>query len=298
MSLAEWPAVFKLARMQFIERRCPAASAAVAFYAAFALAPTLVVVLAIAGVVLGQDAASGRLYGLFGEVMGDETARALQGMVGNAWNADGKLIKTAISVIAIVFGASAIFSQLKESLNEALAPENPGQNASQTSNPWFAMVHVRLLAVATTMGVTFLFMALLLVDTALAAATDWLWPLGAGPKSLLLAANHLFSTVFLAMLFALLLQVLPEVRLSRPAIFRAALLGAIFFNIGKHLFGLYLAKAATADAFGAAGSLAVMLMWLYFSALVFMFSAQIARAIDQVCTEGEHCHSTSKRQPT
>jgi membrane protein len=278
---ASW-AVLRQAATQFIDRRCLSASAAVAFYSAFALAPTLVVLLALASAFFGRDAAAGQLFAQLGAVMGATTALALQEMVKNAWHADDTWIKTTIAVSAIVVGASAIFAQLKESLNEALAPEVPMQDKSEQRRRWYAPLQIRLLAVAATVGVAFLFVAFLIADTALSATMDWLWPDDTGPKVVAWMVTQTFSTLFLALLFAWLLRVLPDVRLSRRAIMRGSLMGAILFNIGKHLFGLYLAKAGTADAFGAAGSLAVLLMWLYFSSLVFMFSAQVARAVDQL----------------
>ncbi len=281
-SLAASLAVVRQAATQFIDRRCLSASAAVAFYAAFALAPTLVILLALAGAFFGRDAAAGQLFAQLGGVMGAETALAVQEMVKNAWRADGNWIKTAIAVSAILVGASAIFAQLKESLNEALAPEVPLQDKSEQPGRWYAPLQIRLLAAAATVGVGFLFISFLMADTALSAAMDWLWPDDTGPKIVVWTVTQVFSTVFLAFLFAWLLRVLPDVRLSRRAISRGSLMGAILFNVGKHLFGLYLAKAGTADAFGAAGSLAVLLMWLYFSSLVFMFSAQLARAVDQL----------------
>lgn len=293
--LAGWWQVLKHAASQFIERRCLTASAAVAFYAAFALAPTLVVVLAIASAFFGREAAAGQLFAQLGSVMGETTALALQEMVKNAWNADGTWIKTTISVIAILIGASAIFAQLKESLNEALAPDAPKQNVSDQPKRWFAPMQIRLLAVAATMGVAFLFIVFLMADTALVAAMDWIWPGQTGPKMVAWALTQVFSTLFLAFLFAWLLQVLPDVRLSRRAVIRGALLGAVAFNIGKHLFGLYLAKAGTADAFGAAGTLAILLMWLYFSTMVFMFSAQIAGAVDELAAS---VHPTAQPQQT
>jgi membrane protein len=281
-SLPASVAVLKQAATQFINRRCLSASAAVAFYSAFALAPTLVVLLALASAFFGRDAAAGQLFAQLGSVMGAATALALQEMVKNAWHADGTWIKTAIAVSAIVVGASAIFAQLKDSLNEALAPEVPLQDKSEQPRRWYAPLQIRLLAVAATIGVAFLFIAFLVADTALSAMMDWLWPDNSGPKVVAWTVTQFFSTLFLAFLFAWLLRVLPDVRLSHRAIVRGSLMGAILFNTGKHLFGLYLAKAGTADAFGAAGSLAVLLMWLYFSSLVFMFSAQVARAVDQL----------------
>ncbi len=278
---ASW-AVLSQAATQFVDRRCLTASAAVAFYSAFALAPTLVVLLALASTFFGRDAAAGQLFAQLESVMGAETALALQGMVKNAWRADGNWIKTVIAVLAILVGASAIFAQLKESLNEALAPEVPLQNKSEQPARWYAPLQIRLLAIAATVGVAFLFIVFLMADTALSATMDYIWPDDTGPKVVAWTVTQLFSTLFLAMLFAWLLRVLPDVRLSHRAIVRGSLMGAILFNIGKHLFGLYLAKAGTADAFGAAGSLAVLLMWLYFSSLVFMFSAQMARAVDQL----------------
>lgn len=276
--------ILRDAATRFLERRSLTAAAAVAFYAAFALAPTLVIVLALASTFFGHEAAQGELYAQFAAVMGAETARALQEMVKNAWSAGGGGAKAAISAIAVAVGASAIFAQLKESLNETLGGERTGSAAAtsgaRSSPQWYAPVKIRLAAFGATVGVGFLFVVFLLADAAMLAALNWFWPGGQESQVAALIVSQIVSTAFLAALFAWLLRILPDVRMSGKSIVMGGIFGAAFFNVGKHLFGLYLSKAGTAGAFGAAGSLAVLLMWLYFSALVFLFAAQIAHAAD------------------
>ncbi len=261
---------------QWIADNCATMAAAVAFYASFSLAPTLVIVIAVAGFFFGAEAVQGRLLKEIAGLTGEDGAKVIQTMVANAWKAGNGAWTTTISTAAIIVGASATFSQLHDAVNliwrrpDAIAPP-------ATSTLWrgaHQMLKVRLMSFGLVLGIGFLMLVLLVLDAAMTVAIEWLW----GIDSLLFAAQQATTLLILCAIFALLLRLLPDQRPRWRDVLAGALVSALLFSAGKHLFGLYLARAGTADAFGAAGSLAVVLMWLFYSAAVFLFGAEFAAA--------------------
>jgi membrane protein len=251
-------------------------AAALAFYTAFSLAPTLVIVIAVAGAVFGREAAEGRLYAEIASLMGRDGASIIQTMVANAWKTDNSGIVALASVGAIVLGASATFSQLRMALNQVWNIREPDTPLLQDL---LSLLRTRLLSFGLVMGLGFLLLVLLVADAALGLVLD-LFQAG-GSYWLLTVLRTLVALALMTLAFAFLIRELPDARPSWRGVLRGALVAALLFSFGKRLFGLYLAQAGTADAFGAAGSLAVILMWLYFSAAVFLFGAQMAAAVER-----------------
>ncbi|MBB5422486.1 membrane protein [Paraburkholderia atlantica] len=257
---------------QFTENRCLEMAASIAFYAAFSLAPTLVMVIAVAGWFFGPAAARGELFGHINGLIGDQAAAGVQTIVENAHHAGAKGgIATIISFSLLAIGASATFSSLNSALN-IVWPYTGPRTAS-----WLALVRVRLISFGLVLGVAFLLIVSLVLDTVIAFIGEWLW----GDSPYVVIGNLLQLGVGLLVLmfaFAALLKFLPDARV----LWRDALVGgvvaAVLFTGGRKLFALYLAHAGMASAFGAAGSLAVLLMWLYFSALVLLLGAEFSAA--------------------
>jgi len=257
---------------QFSENRCAAMAASIAFYAAFSLAPTLVMVIAISGWFFGAEAARGELFRQVHSVLGNDAAAAVTTIVQNAHrsgSAGG--IAAIISFVALSVGASATFSSLNSALNivwPAVAPR---------ASSVIALVRVRLISFGLVLGVAFLLIVSLVLDTAITFIGNWIW----GDSPYVVIGNLLQLAVgwlVLGVAFAALLKFLPDA----PVRWRDALVGgtvaAALFSAGKKLFALYLAHAGMANSFGAAGSLAVLLMWLYFSAVVLLLGAEFAAA--------------------
>jgi membrane protein len=257
---------------QFVENRCPALAASIAFYAAFSLAPTLVMVIAVAGWFLGGEAARGDLYREVHTVLGNDAAAAITTIVQNAHRSGSAGGAAAIiSFVMLAIGASATFSSLNSALNIVWPSAGP-----RTSSV-MALVRVRLISFSLVLGVAFLLIVSLVLDAAITFVGNWLW----GDSPYIVVGNLLQLAVGLLVLslsFAGLLKFLPDA----PVLWRDALVGgfvaALLFSTGKKLFALYLAHAGMANSFGAAGSLAVLLMWLYFSALVLLLGAEFAAA--------------------
>lgn len=252
----------------FSEDRGTTMAAALAFYAAFSLAPMLVIVIAVAGYFLGPEAVEGRLIDEIGGLVGADGARVVEAMLASAWKSGQGGASTWISTIGVAVGASATFAQLNQSLNVIW-------NQAPSEKAWLTMLRVRLTAFGLVVGIGFLVVVLLVLDAAVSIVVQEL--LGANPSTRrwITVAQRLTMLVALTAAFAALLKFLPAPKLRWRDVLIGALASALLFSAGKNLFALYLSNAGTASAFGAAGSLAVLLMWLYFSSAVFLFGAEL-----------------------
>jgi len=261
---------------KWVSDNCVTMAAAVAFFASFSLAPTLVIVIAVAGFFFGPEAVQGRLLKEIAGLTGPDGARIIQSMVASAWKADNSTWTTTISTIAIIVGASATFSQLHDAVN-VIWRRSDAVEPTATTTLWVGarqLLKVRLMSFGIVIGISFLMLVLLVLDAGMTVAIEWLW----GVDSVLYVAQQATVLLMLCTIFAILLRLMPEQHLRWRDVFAGALVAAVLFTAGKHLFGLYLARAGTANAFGAAGSLAVILMWLFYSAAVFLFGAEFAAA--------------------
>ncbi|MBV8261390.1 MAG: YihY/virulence factor BrkB family protein, partial [Paraburkholderia sp.] len=257
---------------QFITNRCPSLAASIAFYSAFSLAPTLVMVIAVAGWFFGDATARGELFGQVQKVLGDDAAAAVTTIVQHAHRAGSTGgVAAIVSLALLVIGASATFSSLHSALNIVWPPDG-----ARTSSV-MALVRVRLISFGLVLGVAFLLIVSLVLDTAIIFAGQWLW----GNSPFVIIGNLVQLTVgllVLAVAFAALLRFLPDASVQWRDAMVGGVVAAVLFTAGKKLFALYLAHAGMATAFGAAGSLAVLLMWLYFSAAVLLLGAEFSAA--------------------
>jgi membrane protein len=257
---------------QFADDRCAAMAASIAFYAAFSLAPTLVMVIAVAGWFFGAAAARGELFHHINGLLGDQAAAGVQTIVENAHhNGSAGGIAAIISFSALAIGASATFSSLNTALNQVWPYTGP-----RTSSV-IALVRVRLISFGLVLGVAFLLIVSLVLDTVITFVGNWLW----GDSPYVVIGNLLqlgVGLLVLAFAFAGLLKFLPDAKVRWLDALVGGFVAAVLFSAGKKLFALYLAHAGMATSFGAAGSLAVLLMWLYFSAVVLLLGAEFSAA--------------------
>ena len=260
------------AGLRWIDQRCARMAAAVAFFSTFSLAPTLVIVVAIGGAFFGPEAVRGQLVDELRGLLGEDGARAVQGIVESAWLADAGGAKTLLSVATLLVGASATFAELSDDVAQLWGtPPRPGASAVG------AFLRVRLLSLGLVIGVGFLLVVSLVLDTIVKALQAAMWPPDGAARLLMATVNQASSLLLLGATFALLMRWMPSTRVRWREVALGAAVAAALFVLGKSLFGLYLARAGTADAFGAAGSLAVLLMWLFYSAAVFLYGVAFAR---------------------
>ena len=255
----------------WVDHRCDSQAAAVAFYALFSLAPMLVLVVAIAGYVLDAAVVSEHLFAELRRVVGASAAEAVRATVAQARLSEWSSQATVASLVVTLIGATATFAELKSALNAILGYQREPTVA--LSKITWTFVKARLLSAALVAGIGFMLIGSLAFDALLSLAGASFGPAFSGLRIDLLA-----STVVLALAFSVLLMVLPDVTVRwRDALWGGSV-AAGMFTLGKFGFAYYLAAAGTANAFGAAGSVAVTLMWLFYSAAVFFFGAEIVRA--------------------
>lgn len=262
--------MLKEAGNSFIEDMAPRLGAALAYYTIFSLAPLLVIVLAVAGLVFGEKAAAGQVKGQIESLVGEEGGKAIEQMVANADKPKAGMVATVVGVVMLLFGASALFGQLQDALNTIWGVQpKPGRGV-------MGILRDRFLSFTMVLGTSFLLLMSLVISAALAALgsvfSDWGWGV-VGPT-----LNVVISLVVVTVLFAMIYRFLPDAKIVWKDVWFGATITAVLFTIGKFLIGLYLGKAGPASAYGAAGSLAVLLIWLYYSSQIFLFGAELTKA--------------------
>jgi len=247
-------------------------SAALAYYTLFSLAPVLVVAVAIAGFAFGREAVRGQLFEELRGLVGDASAAALQTAVAAAAvRPSSGVVATAFGILTLIIGSSAVFGELQDDLNTIWDAKPP-----QGAGLWM-IVRKRLLSLAMVAVIGFL----LLVSLALSASVTLLgtYVTGVLPLSAVLieAANFVLSFAITTLLFASIYKVLPDVEIRWSDVWFGAGATAAMFALGKSLIGIYLGRTVVASAYGAAGSLVVLLLWIYYSSLILFFGAELTQ---------------------
>jgi membrane protein len=273
----KWPTlgqvtqVFKTAASEWMSHRAASKGAALAYYTLFSIAPILVLVIAIAGFFYGRDAAQGQLLGQLKGLMGAKGAEAIQLVLAGAHNKDSGLMATIVAAVLLVFGATSVFAELKDSLDE-IWDVPPPKDAS-----WWDTVRTRLLSFSLVLVLAFLLMVSLVVSAGLALVENFVGGLWKDAAMLLGWVASLISFLVIAVLFGVIYKLLPRIKLSWHDVTIGALGTAAMFTLGKFLIGLYIGNSGVADSFGAAGSLIALLLWVYYSAQIFFLGAEFAR---------------------
>jgi len=256
------------AYVKWSDDHAQALGAALAFYTVFSLAPLLLIVIAIAGIVFGQEAAEGQIIGQIQGFVGEESANAIQGMLEHTRTASTGFIATAVALVTLLFGASGVFAQLQDALNTIWGVKaKPGLGILQTLKDRFT-------SFVAVLGTGFLLLVSLMLSAGLAAVGDTLQALLPAPEPLLQSINFLVSFVVITLLFAMIYKLIPDVSIRWKDVWIGAGMTAFLFTIGKLFIGLYLGKSDVGLAYGAAGSLIVILLWVYYAAQIFLFGAE------------------------
>ena len=244
--------------------------AALAYYTIFSLAPLLIIAIAISSVLFGQEAAQGHIFNQIQSLIGEDGARAIQTMVENARNRphSGRLA-TVIGIIMLIVGATGLFAQLQESLNTIWGVvTKPGRGL-------LGVIRDRFLSFMLVLGSGFLLLVSLLLSAGLAAMGKFFQHLLPVPAGVLETVNLLVSFCVIAVLFAMIFKLLPDVKIAWSDVWIGAGMTSLLFSLGKSLIGIYLGQTGIASAYGAAGSLVIILIWVYYSAQIFLFGAEL-----------------------
>jgi len=253
--------------VEWIEDQVPRRAAALTFYAGFSLAPLLLIAIAIAGLVFGKDAVQGRVVEQLQGLLGPDAARAVETALKNTRTTGSSILATLIGVVTLFVGASGVFGELQESLNEIWkVRKKPGLGIRE-------FLRSRFLSFTFVVGSGFLLLVSLLVSAVLEAVTRLF-----ASTALLRIAGLALSFAVVGTLFAMMFKKLPDVRTRWSDVWLGAAITAVLFTIGKWLIGLYLGHSALSSSYGAAGSFVVLLMWLYYSSQIVLFGAEITHA--------------------
>ena len=256
---------------QWVDDRGASKGAALAYYTLFSLAPVLIIVLAIAGVVFGEDAARGAIFHELRGLVGQDGAQAIQLLLAHARDPKTGIIATVIALGLLLVGATTVFGELKESLDEIWrVPKSHKPGVMQ-------FIRTRLLSFSVILVLAFLLLVSLAVNAALSLLEQYLGGFWADAAWILQPLSSLVSFAVIAALFGAIYKLLPRVKLSWHDVTIGALGTAIMFTVGKFAIGLYIGNSGTTSSFGAAGSLIALLLWVYYSAQIFFLGAEFAR---------------------
>ncbi|MFO0991304.1 MAG: YihY/virulence factor BrkB family protein [Hyphomicrobiales bacterium] len=243
--------------------------AAIAYYTLFSIAPLLVIVTAVAGFLFGYQAVNGELYGQLRGLVGSNGAEAIQALVKSVSEPAEGIAAIIISSVLMVIGATGVFSELQSALDRIW--EVPRRERSST---WMELVRTRILAFGMVLSLAFLLLVSLIVSTAI-AAVGVIWDVWLGHWEIVLQLVNLLSgLVIFTVVFALIFRFLPRVTIGWRDVWLGALITSLLFVAGKFLIGLYIGKSGIVSGFGAAGSLVTLLIWVYYSAQIFLLGAE------------------------
>ncbi len=293
MRADEIATVFKQSLAGFARHRVPQLAAAIAFYTIFSLAPTLLIVVAVADKIFRQrDQVRHEIILQFEKLVGAEGAQQIQAMMDRVDPNWSGLVPTIIGLATLLFGATAVFIQLRNSLNVIWdAPKPPPLS-------WRVVLRflkTRLVSLAMILTIAFMLFVSLVLSAIVSGAAAWLGDQLPIPPELISLANFVVSTLVISALFAAIYKFLPEVSIAWRDVRAGALATTLFLYLGKTLVGLYMARSTVASVYGAAGSVIIILLWVYYSALIFLFGAEFTAAWARVIgsRKGEQAKDSS-----
>jgi membrane protein len=255
----------------YLEDKVPRLAAALAYYALFALAPLMLILIAVAGLVFGADEVRETLSTQAAGLFGAEGAEFIDGMVENAGSGKGGKVAALFGTVALIFGAGGVFVQLQDALNTVWEVKpKPGL-------PLLERIKNRLSTYAFVMAIAFLLLVSLAVSAALSALSRWNDALN-GPDLLWLAVDWIVSLGVLTLVFAVLFKALPDAKVKWRDVWVGAVVTAALFSLGKVLLGLYLGRPSAAATFGAASALVLVILWVYYCAQLVLLGAEFTQA--------------------
>ena len=258
--------LFKMAVTAWSNDYAPSMGAALSYYTLFSIAPLLLIVIAVAGWFFGDDAVRGELTGGLQSLMGEDGAKAVEGLLTSVSEPKEGIIATVIGILVLIIGATTVFGELQNSLDRIWrAP------AREAGGVW-KLLRSRLLSIGMILGIAFLLMVSLVLDTVLQSLSK-MWGTE-GWQVLAQGINFVAGFALTTTVFALIYKLMPRAKIEWHDVWVGAAVTAVLFTVGKFLISLYIGRSAVASSFGAAGSLAVVMIWVYYSAQIFLLGAE------------------------
>ncbi|MBA2711273.1 MAG: YihY/virulence factor BrkB family protein [Tatlockia sp.] len=252
--------------------RIPSMSAALAYYTLFSLTPILLICIALVGIFFGPEAAQGKIVNEIGSMVGQETGKQIQTMIETANKPVTAYVAQFFGVIMLIFGASGVFSEIQSGLNTIWEVKT---NPDWT---WFDLLKKRFLSFTIVLGLAFLLLVSLIMGVFFTAVSSYITQfIGLDVFDILF--SQLFSFLMEVILFAMMFKILPDVAIKWNEVWLGAIITTLLFTLGKYLLGIYLSHINVSSAFGAAGSVVILLVWMYYTAQIFFIGATITKLI-------------------
>lgn len=269
MNIREVGALVKTSFSSWLDDYAPSMGAALAYYTMFSIAPLLLIVISTAGLVFGEEAVRGEIFGQLRDLMGDQGAAAVEGLLASVSEPEKGAAGAVVGTVLLLIGATTVFGELQNAFDRIWRA--PGKD--KNGGIW-ELLRTRLLSFGIILGIGFLMMVSLVFNAAVSALGKWWGGFFSGLEILVTSLNFIFSFVFTTAVFAMLYKFMPKVKIQWRDVWAGAVVTALLFTIGKTLIGLYIGKSAISSGFGAAGSLVVVLVWVYYSAQIFLLGAE------------------------
>lgn len=284
MNIKQLWGLIKTAVSSWIDDYAPSMGAALAYYTMFSIAPLLLIVISVAGIIFGVEAARGEIFQQLRGLMGEEGAMAIQGLLESVSKPSESVAATIAGIVLLLIGATTVFAELQDDLDRIWrAPQR-----EKTSGIW-NLLRARLLSFGMILGIGFLLIVSLVFSAALSALGRWWAPLFGAWEILAQLINIIIGFALTTAAFALIYKFMPRVSIAWRDVWIGAAVTSLLFTIGKFLIGLYIGKSGVASGFGAAASLAIVLVWVYYSAQIFLLGAEFTWAY-------AHAHGSRKGQ--
>jgi membrane protein len=264
--------LLKATAFEWLDDQAPTLGAALAYYTVFSLAPLLIISIALAGLVFGAEAAQGQIFDQLRGLLGDASGKAMQEIVQSA-SAEPKtgVVATVIGFVTLLFGASGVFGQLQASLNIIWGVQpKPGRGI-------LGIIRDRSLSFGFILVVGFLLLVSLLLTAGIAFVGKQFGAMVPGMESLIQILNSILSLAVITLLFGMMFKILPDANIAWRDVWIGAFITALLFTLGKFALGFYLGRSGVASSYGAAGSLIVLLLWVYYSSQVVFFGAEFTQ---------------------
>jgi membrane protein len=265
--------LIKDSAIKWDEDKVPRLAAALSYYTVFAMAPILVIVIAIAGLVFGQEAAQGQIVGQLDGLVGHEGAVAIQDILKNSRKEDAGVAAMILGTFTLLIGATGVLVELQDALNTVwgVTPK-PGRGI-------MGMLRDRFLSFTMILGFGFILLVSLVLSAALTAVSNYLERFlpSIDYVYLLQGANILLSFLVTTVLLAMIYRILPDAKIAWRDVWIGAAISSILFGIGKYLIGLYLGQSSISTTYGAAGSLAILFVWVYYSSMILLLGAEFTQ---------------------
>jgi membrane protein len=277
--LRDWLGILRQAVKSWRADRAPSMGAAIAYYTVFSLAPILVLIVAIAGLVFGKQAAEGALFQEIAALVGPESAGAVQALIKSASGTRSGIVASVLGIGALVVAATGVFGELQVAFN-VIWKAGPPADAG-----WRHLLKDRLRSLALILAIGLLMLVSLAAGAALAALDQRIAHILPILPYLLHGANLALSLAFTAALFAMMFKILPDIAVAWGDVWFGATATALLFTVGKFFIGFYIGGSGVKSTYHAVGALALLLVWIYYSAQILLFGAEFAKA------HGDHLHA-------